>query len=74
MLATIHIENIAIMDNVSLDFNEGFNVLTGQTGAGKSIIIDSINLLTGERSSKELVRSGEKRFLPITLGDVSLEE
>lgn len=51
------------MDNVSLDFNAGFNVLTGQTGAGKSIIIDSINLLTGERSSKELVRSGENKAL-----------
>ena len=42
MLYSIHIENIAIMDNVSLEFREGFNVLTGQTGAGKSIIIDSV--------------------------------
>ena len=49
------------MDNVSLEFREGFNVLTGQTGAGKSIIIDSVNLLTGERSSKELVRTGAQK-------------
>lgn len=51
------------MDNVSLEFREGFNVLTGQTGAGKSIIIDSVNLLTGERSSKELVRTGAQKAL-----------
>lgn len=51
------------MDNVNLSFQEGFNVLTGQTGAGKSIIIDSVNLLTGERSSKELVRSGADKAL-----------
>lgn len=51
------------MDNVSLSFREGFNVLTGQTGAGKSIIIDSVNLLTGERSSKELVRTGAEKAL-----------
>ena len=63
MLYSIHIENIAIMDNVNLEFQEGFNVLTGQTGAGKSIIIDSVNLLTGERSSKELVRSGAEKAL-----------
>ena len=63
MLYSIHIENIAIMDNVNLSFGEGFNVLTGQTGAGKSIIIDSVNLLTGERSSKELVRTGADKAL-----------
>lgn len=63
MLYSIHIENIVIMDNVSLEFREGFNVLTGQTGAGKSIIIDSVNLLTGERSSKELVRTGAQKAL-----------
>lgn len=61
MLSSIHIENIAIMDNVNLDFENGFCVLTGETGAGKSIIIDSINLLTGERSSRELVRSGRDK-------------
>ena len=64
MLLSLHIENIAIMDNVDIEFEQGFCVLTGETGAGKSILIDSINLLTGERSSKELVRTGaEKAFV-----------
>ena len=58
MLSRLHIENIAIMDNTDIEFDKGFLVLTGETGAGKSIIIDSINLLTGERSSRELVRHG----------------
>jgi len=58
MFNCLHIENIAIMDNVDIEFREGLNVLTGETGAGKSILIDSVNLLTGERSSKDLVRTG----------------
>ncbi len=58
MIGNLHIENIAIMDNVNLDLESGFVALTGETGAGKSIIIDSVNLLTGERSSRELLRRG----------------
>ena len=58
MLRSINIENIAIIEKCNIDFFEGFNVLTGETGAGKSIIIDSINAVTGQRTSKELVRSG----------------
>ena len=58
MFSFLHIENIAIMDNVDVEFFSNLNVLTGETGAGKSILIDSVNLLTGERSSKDLVRSG----------------
>jgi len=61
MLNRLHIENIAIMDNTDIEFDKGFLVLTGETGAGKSIIIDSVNLLTGERSSRELVRHGESK-------------
>ncbi len=61
MLSHLHIENIAIMDNVDIELENGFLALTGQTGAGKSIIIDSINLLTGERSSRELVKSGKDK-------------
>ena len=57
----MHIENIAVIEKTDIDFDIGFNVLTGETGAGKSIIIDSINLLTGERSSRELVRSGKEK-------------
>ena len=61
MIQNLHIENIAIMDNVELEFQNGLCILTGETGAGKSIIIDSVNLLTGERSSKEIVRHGAEK-------------
>ncbi len=59
MLNSLHIENIAVIKSVDIDFFEGFTVLTGETGAGKSIIIDSINLICGAKPSKELIRSGE---------------
>jgi DNA repair protein RecN (Recombination protein N) len=58
MLLRLHIENIAVIENADLELEGGFNVLTGETGAGKSILIDSINLALGERVSKEIVRSG----------------
>ena len=58
MLSTLHIENIAIIHRLDLDFRRGFTVLTGETGAGKSIIIDSILLLLGNKASKDLIRSG----------------
>lgn len=58
MLARLKIENIAIIELADIDFENGFNVMTGETGAGKSIIIDSINAATGERTSKELIRTG----------------
>jgi len=58
MLRALHIENIAVIRRVDLDFRKGFSVLTGETGAGKSIIIDSINLLLGNRVSRELIRTG----------------
>ncbi len=59
MLTSLHIENIAVIRRADLDFSTGFSVLTGETGAGKSIIIDSINLLLGNRVSREIIRSGE---------------
>jgi len=59
MLQSLHIENIAVIKNIDIEFNKGFTVLTGETGAGKSIIIDSINLLLGGRISKDLIRTGE---------------
>ncbi len=58
MLARLKIENIAIIELADIEFSDGFNILTGETGAGKSIIIDSINAVTGERTSKELIRTG----------------
>ena len=63
MLVSLHIENIAVIKCVDIDFSEGFTALTGETGAGKSILIDSINFLLGARSSKEILRSGEERAL-----------
>lgn len=60
MLSSLKIENIAVIESADISFNIGLNVLTGETGAGKSIIIDSINAILGERTSKELVRTGTK--------------
>ncbi len=61
MLQSLHIENIAVIRRADVDFGAGLSVLTGETGAGKSMIIDSINLLLGNRVSKEVIRSGESR-------------
>lgn len=61
MLDTLYIENIAVIEKTSIDFAGGFNVLTGETGAGKSIVIDSINAILGNRTSKELIRTGAKK-------------
>ena len=63
MLVSLHIENIAVIKCVDIDFSKGFTALTGETGAGKSILIDSISFLLGARSSRELLRSGEDRAL-----------
>lgn len=59
MLRSLHIENIAVVKSADIEFCEGFNVLTGETGAGKSVIIDSINMLTGAKVSRDVIRSGE---------------
>ncbi len=58
MLEFLHIENIAVIEQANINFLNGFNVLTGETGAGKSIIIDSINAVLGARTSKDVIRSG----------------
>ena len=60
MLQTLYIENIAVIEKTSIDFNSGLNVLTGETGAGKSIIIDAINAIMGQRTSRDIIRTGEK--------------
>lgn len=59
MITTLHIKNIGIIDDLSIDFQKGLNVLTGETGAGKSLIMDSLSILSGERFSKEMIRKGE---------------
>jgi DNA repair protein RecN (Recombination protein N) len=61
MLSELRIRNLAIIDHLDLAFAPGFNVLTGETGAGKSIIIDAVNLLLGDRASQEVVRAGAER-------------
>ncbi len=58
MLVGLKIENIAVIESAEIEFDKGLNILTGETGAGKSIVIDSINAVLGERTSKELIRTG----------------
>lgn len=59
MISTLHIKNIGIIDDLSIDLNDGLNVLTGETGAGKTLIIDSLEIISGGRFSKEMIRKGE---------------
>ena len=58
MLKNLYIENIAVIEKTAIDFTQGLNVLTGETGAGKSIVIDSINAVLGSRTSRDLIRNG----------------
>ena len=68
MINTLHIKNMGIIDDITIDLNEGFNVLTGETGAGKSLIIGSLQILAGGRFSKEIIRHGEKHaFVEMSL-------
>ena len=60
MLSVLHIENIAVIEHADIQFDGGFNVLTGETGAGKSIVIDAIGAVLGERTSRDLIRTGAK--------------
>lgn len=74
MLKTLSIENIAVIEKADIEFSKGFNVLTGETGAGKSIVVDSINAILGERTSKELVRAGsENAFVTAYFEDINSE-
>src|SRR5699024_2461587 len=63
MLSLLHIENIAIIQSADIRFDRGCDVLTGETGAGKSIVIDAISAVLGERTSRELIRTGAKSAL-----------
>ena len=71
MLNELHIENIAVIERADIEFTAGLNVLTGETGAGKSIVIDSIGAVLGERVSRELVRRGAERGLVTAAFDLS---
>ena len=59
MINTLHIKNIGIIDEITLELYEGFNVITGETGAGKTLIVGSLQILAGGRFSKEMIRTGE---------------
>src|SRR5437763_2698263 len=63
MLRFLRVRNFALIDQLELHFEEGFNLLSGETGAGKSIIVDALGLLAGSKSSGEMVRSGESRAI-----------
>ena len=63
MLSLLHIENIAVIQTADIQFDRGFNALTGETGAGKSIVVDAIGAVIGERTSRELIRTGAKSAL-----------
>ena len=68
MINTLHIKNIGIIDEISIDLNDGLNILTGETGAGKTLIIDSLLILAGGRFSKEMIRRGqESSFIELCL-------
>lgn len=72
MLSNLYIENIAVIEKTSIDFKKGLNVMTGETGAGKSIVIDSINAVLGNRTSKELIRTGaSSAFVSAEFTDLS---
>ena len=74
MLKEIKIQNFAIIENLLVNFETGLNVLTGETGAGKSIIIDALNLLLGGRADTDSIRSGETTALVEGVFQVSNED
>ena len=74
MLSLLHIENIAVIEQADIVFQPGFTVMTGETGAGKSMIIDSIGAIMGQRTSKELIRNGAKKgFVSAVFEDIAPE-
>ena len=74
MLLNLHVKNLAIIDEIEVDFSEGMNVLTGETGAGKSIIIGSINMAIGGKVPKDIIRKGAGFALIELLFSVDTEE
>lgn len=74
MLKSMLVKNFAIIDNIEVDFSNNMTVLTGETGAGKSLIIDAIGLLFGDRASSEMVRHGENKAIIEGVFDNSNEE
>ena len=74
MLSLLHIENIAVIEQADIEFSDGLTVLSGETGAGKSIIIDSMGAILGRRTSRDLVRAGaSKGFVSAIFNDLPQE-
>ena len=73
MLKSLYLENIAVIEKASIDFEGGFTVLTGETGAGKSIVIDAINMALGERASREVIRTGAASALVSALFELQVD-
>ena len=74
MLRELKIENLAIIDELDIEFDKGFIVLTGETGAGKSIILSGINLLIGEKASIDMIRDGEENLVAQGIFDIDEEQ
>ena len=72
MLYHLHVKDLALIDSAEVEFGPGLNILTGETGAGKSILIGSINLCLGSKANKDMIRSGkESGFVEIVFGGLS---
>ena len=64
MLCEIHIQNYAVIENLTVEFGPGLNLLSGETGSGKSILVDALGLVLGGRASPEVIRTGQERAMP----------
>ena len=71
MLLELNIENIALIESLRIEFAQGFNVLTGETGAGKSIVVDSVNLALGGRADRDIIRTGAEKAAVQALFDIA---
>ncbi len=71
MLKSLLIKDYALIENINVEFGKGLNIITGETGAGKSILIDALGLLLGERASAQVVRKGAKKSIVEGIYDVS---
>src|SRR5256714_9739427 len=73
MLRFLRVRNFALIDHLELHFKDGFNLLSGETGAGKSMIVDALGLLAGSKASAEMVRSGESRAVVEAIFEADLK-
>ena len=71
MLIELSIRNVALIEALTLEFGKGFNVLTGETGAGKSIVVDSLSMALGGRADRDLIRTGTDRAVVQAVFDIS---